>query len=355
MSFQTGSATSVGDLLTKWFNFLQANGWTADLDYTSDGQSPHYGIINRQGSKSGSSPLDGDLTNYVNLYCGFSNLNGTDLLMFPSRGYTSGDPRNGAIEGVQSNNYTSTTNSLQTNFPTAPFENYWFFESDFYAHAVVEYSAGFFRHFGMGSVNKYGKYLGGEYYYGTYWSQGAFTIDAPLSTSHYPPFDNGHSFGSVGTKFYGKLLNGQAFPFIQGRQSPDSAWFSATSTADNGSGVTTDNDGRDVGNLRCDGPRGGKHYTIYHIAQSTFNGYRPMFPITLSVTRNQTPDPVYFVGSVPDMRSISMKGNLLPGDEFTIGTDTWIAFPLVRRSAIVLSDDTETTGLMGIAYKKVLT
>jgi len=86
MSFQTGTSSSTGDLLVKLFNFLQANGWTADVDYTSASMSPSFGVIKRQ-----LSPLSD-----LNLYAGFAGL-ASDINIIPLRDYSSGDPSN-AVE-----------------------------------------------------------------------------------------------------------------------------------------------------------------------------------------------------------------------------------------------------------------
>lgn len=362
MSFETGTATSVGDLLVKWFNFLQTNGWTADLDFATAGQSPAYGIINRQDSKSGASPIDSDLTNYVNLYCGFavgdSDTNGDHLMMIPMRDYSSGAPQN-AVEVATSTlayNSLASRSHLKTNFPTTPFETYWFFESDFYAHAVVEVSSGIFRHFGMGSLSKVGKWQGGEYYYGSFWNQSGSFIENALYNGHTVGLDANPNLANFTARIYGKLLDGQAFPDLQGRQSPESAWHCFSAIGESGGGVTFDADNRDVGALTGMGPRYGAHHTLFQNGFSKFNGFRPMYPIFVNTWYTASnPDNMYPLGFQPDVRSISMEGSLLPGDEFTIGTDTWVAFPVARRREIKVFDDTEYSGFLGLAYKKVTT
>lgn len=363
MSFETGTASSVGDLLVKWFNFLQANGWTADVDYATAGQSPAFGIIHRQDSKSGASPIGSDAQNEVNLYCGMgvgdSNTNGDNLITIPMRGYVSGDPEDGIEVGTSSARWgqVSGAQNIQTNFATTPFENYWFFESDFYAHAVVEVATGIFRHFGMGSLVKIGRWWGGEYYYGSLWNQGTSFIDSALYNNHTVGLDGAVNNNQIGAHMYGRQIDKVTpFPDLVGRQSPESGWHVFLSTGESGTGAGTDADGRDKGALSGMGPRFGAHHTLFQNGFSKFNGFRPMYPIFVSTWyTGSTPDNFYPLGFQPDVRTISMEGNLLPGDEFTIGTDTWVAFPVSRRREIFVADDTEYSGLMGIAYKKVLT
>jgi hypothetical protein len=60
------------------------------------------------------------------------------------------------------------------------------------------------------------------------------------------------------------------------------------------------------------------------------------------------------LGSVPDQRVMSMEAGLSPQDEFTIGADTWIVFPLVRKQPIQTFDFVEQSLSFGVAYKKNL-
>jgi len=356
MSFETGTATGHEDLTAKWFNFLQANGWTADVDYAAAGQSPSYGVIHRQNQLS---PED---ENTVNLYCGFapvgfSSSYGDLINMIPMRDYSgSGDPNLGTEVGTSSSTYADTgATHIRTGFPTDPFENYWFFESDYYAHAVVEFAVGYFRHFGMGAVNKIGRWFGGEYYYGSVWDQSPSFIENKFSGQHAMCVDSVSGFAAAW--LYGRQLDGTGFPDVVGRQSPETAWHVAQSLADNGAGSgALDADGRQKGTLFSNGPRGGLHYPLYLNGISPFNGYRSMFPIHLWTTyRASSPDNYRPVGVLPDIRNISMEGSLQGGDEFTIGSDTWLAFPVARKQTANTADNLENSGLYGLAYKKVTT
>lgn len=354
MSFETGTATGIGDLLVKWFNFLQANGWTADVDWASSAQSPAYGVIHRQNQLS---PED---ENTVNLYCGFADgvVDGTDgpqMMMVPMRGYVSGDPVD-AIEVATNGTTAVGTSNIETNFPTSPFENYWFFESDYYAHAVVEWATGHYRHFGMGSLNKIGKWYGGEYYYGTAWKQSVSLIDSGITNQHYCHLSGNIQGSTSSPQIYGQLSPGVAFPELQGRQSPESAWGGGSATPETGTGWGTDKDGRDRWSFHVNDMRLGFNFFLSGLGQVPFNGYRPMQAITVFATYGGiTPDHVVPIGSMPDCRLISMQGALEGGDEFTVGADTWVAFPLVRKTDIDLSDNTEEGSWFGYAYKKVLT
>jgi len=361
MSFVTGSATDIEDLLDQWFDFLLANGWTADIDYTVPGQSPNFGVINRKQDLA--SPLGSDPLNEVILHCGFSVNNAVifsgaatdNLFMVPMRDYVgSGDPGLNAIFGSNSPAISTTTSGVGwifSNFPTQPFEQHWFFESDFYAHAVVEYSSGFYRHFGLGQLNKTGKYFGGEYYYGSFINRQVSVIDSVLSGQNNIGMDGNVFGGEAQAKVFAQDLDKTGLTDWKGRQSPESGWFNANQFV-----LTVDGDDGNLGDrgtFITQGPRRGYHYPLYYSGQSAFNGHRPMYPQYVFTKFQSTPDRVQLLGSVPDQRVMSLEQGLSPKDEFTIGSDTWIVFPVTRKRPIAVLDDTEQSLSFGIAYKKV--
>lgn len=342
--------------MAKWFNFLQANGWTADVDYAVDGASPSWGVIHR---KVNLSPED---QTTCNLHCAFVRSGagnafqtlGTDLMnMIPMRGYTSGEPHIGGIELSQSYNGTFSTTynaTIIVNFPPEPFERYWFFESDYYAHAVVEASVGKYRHFGMGQLIKIGNWFGGEYYYGHYVNQQTGT-NTPQSSNHNVGLDPCTANSGANPVMYGRLLNGEPFPHVD--QSPGTVWHGFTES------FTTsgfDRDGRVRGTLAGNGCRGGTHSTLSRLGVTGFNGFRPLHPIYVTATDGTVaPAAHYPLGWQPDVRIISMEGSLEGGDEFTIGADTWVAFPVTFKSGVITPAGEEWSGYYGLAYKKVTT
>jgi hypothetical protein len=355
MAFQTGTASDRGDLLVKWFNFLQANGWTADVDFASAAQSPAYGIIQRKIDNA--SPLGSDPLNEVNLHCGFSlSSDGAIIWAIPMDDYTSGDPVNGGVRVATSTaaydtTYSGTIHLVAMNLVTEPYDNYWFFESDYYAHMVVEYSTGFYRHFGMGQLVRAGKYWGGEYYMGTYRQQSATHIDSMASTQNNDPWD-GRSFNTDGGfVLRARNIDGSAIhPSLS--QSPVTMWhanyYQEVSTRG------TDTDGVTRGALFLDGAHSGPRGPIAEMGLAAWSGHRPMWPINVfHQYAGDTPDTWRLLGAVPDVRAITMQGDLQGGDEFTIGADTWVAFPTIRKRETLVFDDTEQSGLLGVAYKKV--
>jgi hypothetical protein len=361
MAFSTGTATNEADLLIDWFNFLQANGWTADVDYTVDDQSPNYGVVQRKVNESPTTE------NSVNLHCGFAPIqaggsDGPGFNMIPMRDYAFGAPQTGTDVATSNGDYDAVSGArhIRTNFPSDPYDGYWFFADNYYAHAVVEYATGFFRHFGMGQLQKVGKWIGGEYYYGHFWDQSASVVDAPLASQHTVGLDAAINASSADCAvMYGVRMDGQSclYTGLDGRQSPVSnfsRWYAFGETPESGSGNSTDSAGRDRGGLMGNGPRFGFHYPLYESGVIPYNGYRPMHPISVFTNYDAgSQNDSILLGYQPDVRSIVMQGDLQPGDQFTIGADTWIAFPVVRRTEELNNDDLEKSGYLGIAYKIV--
>lgn len=339
MAFQTGTATGPGDLLVQLWDFLATNGWTIDVDWSSASQSPQFGVIHRRLSPESELNLTWALA-----------ADADTIRIFPLRDYTSGDPADNLSGAFFASSYTSNT-GLTVNAIPGPFENYWFFEGDYYIHVVIEYTSGFFRHFGCGQLNKIGSWSGGEYYYGHYWEQNVSQIDSPNSQSHFPPHESLTSGSSSrATVMYGTLIDGSPFPNIAGRQSPESVWHAMG--IDNGTGAGTDRDGRDRGALSANSIRRSALWPIMGIGQSQFNGYRPLLPITYFASANQpNPDYEHVIGTVPDTRNLSLI-NLGVKEIVTVGSDQWYTFPLTRKLVPETSDNTEQSLSFGIAYRR---
>lgn len=349
MAYETGTASNPGDLLVKLFDFAATNGWTINDDIFSSTQSPIYGHMSKiVGSPAGAGPTTVNLN--VGFYWDANNIN-----IYPSTGYTAGQPPH-----LQPNYYRHTTalatvgqtGHRTTNFPIGgPFDAYHFFAGSHYLYAVVEWAAGFFRHIGFCQLNKVGKWIGGETYWNHWHSQSTTYIDSPVTDEHCMGPDGVRTYNSIltmGPVMYGVQADGQPFPQLIGRNSPQSIWHMSGNDA--GFGATVDSRSRDVGALQVSGPRSHFYNNMPSMVYSRYNGYRPMFPISLwSAYHQPVPDECYPLGTVPNMRFMYLD-SIDNGTEFTIGADTWKVFPLSRIG--VTTDDTERSRNWGYAYKK---
>jgi hypothetical protein len=81
------------------------------------------------------------------------------------------------------------------------------------------------------------------------------------------------------------------------------------------------------------------------------NGWVPIIPIEVYYMRSLSAnDGMYYLGNLPNVGHIHLEG-IDPAQEITIGADTWIAFPMVRKSDV--GGDNQESENAGIVYKKV--
>ena len=326
MSYQTGTATGIENLLTTLFTFAAANGWTVDKAVTSTD-----GYMHRD-----------------NIYVGFE-FSSDEISIYQARGYLTTSP--GTAGGGHTNSvHTSGAFRQEVNELSGSFDAYHFFESDTYIHIVIEVGQDLFRHFGMGVLSKVGTWTGGEYTYGHYWEQSVNDIANMGDVNHKISFDGGDLGTSVdyrGFALYGTKTSGDALPG-GGSTSPITKWYRATDT------LITDGDGVNAGYLAVGGWRDTAYQHFVARGTSDLNGYTPLSPIPVFITdKSTTPDIDYLMGYVPDLRLVNI-GSLNTGQEYTIGSDTWIPFPVGR---VGLEGQTsplaEYTRNWGYMYKKV--
>ena len=331
MAFQTGTSSSIENLMTQLSTFLQANGWTQDHFTSGDpgrmGLSKNNIFVAFQWTEATD---NGVLAIYQNT----SNSNTTSVWL------STGDSGNGVASATAS---LFDTQRCVNEF-AGPHSNYWFFENDSnpaYAHICVEVDAGRFRHFGFGEVDKIGDWVGGEYAYGHYWSPSVSFIDNPIAAQNHCGID-GSAIG--GSDFYNATLRIDGHT---GEPSVNTIWANMRNEAA-------------VGNDRAGNPRwGGVGAWRGSREWNTFCGYRlseavaykPLIPCPLEVINYASaPDAVYRVGYQADVRMVNI-GNLDPAQVINIAGDNWYFFPWVRKQ--FLQNNTEESWNAGIAYKRV--
>ncbi len=327
MSYETGTATDIENLVGKLFTFATNAdpGWTQDeLDNTNNYGTMHIGS---------------------DLYVSFrwDTTPETDLGLYQSLGWTASmEPHEQDDDSGNGDTGTPIDTERRVNFQdTGPYTAYHFFASDGaprYIHAVVEVTSGVFRHFGYGTLNKFGDWTGGEYCYGHFWSQSTLNIDEPKAVAHSFGLDGSHNLNT------GATLHVESLGSIQGA---NEKWMIFGSTTNGGTDTATED--RQV----CyGGGRGG--WWAYHLGWlevSTINAYKPLIPIPVMVRDlNTAPDSLYYLGEQPDVALVNMA-NFNPGDTITVGSDTWFVFPWVRKQKLEVN--TEESWNAGIAYKQI--
>lgn len=251
---------------------------------------------------------------------------GANIAMRGSTGYDSGAAW-GAQPGVQGSDTV-------TNVVAGPYHAYHLYATQDYIHVVIEAEPGRYRHLGVGVIERYGSWSGGEYVHGTFWDQGSTRVDVPDNDYHSAPFD-GRAWASA-TRTYMTTLRVDIDGLGSQWRRVSDGWGSGTVR-----GVVRG--ARDDGSIMA---------RLWHCTPTTITGVAPLIPIMPLVGRAGDSTRMSPAGHVRDMRYVHMR-YILPGEIITIGTDEWQVWPLVRRVDVVVNDDTEQSGYYGLAYRRV--
>jgi len=330
MAYETGSATNLGDLVTKLGTFLTGctAAWTQDQLLNS---SPNYYATFHKDDCFVSFRWAGVAAN---------------LAVFHQLSYVSGTPGTAAM-GDSGNGLTGTgdaTTARRVSCLTTGAYTYHFFASDaapYYCHVVLEIATGKYRHFGFGKLTKFGTWTGGEYCYGGIWSQSVSYAANPTSIYH-----------ALGLDGLATTIADCATVRIVGltgmSMDADSRWgVVATGTPG------TDRSGEPRYRLFGGSRSGFWGWAMGWIPATALNAYKPLIPIPV-IWRDTaaTPDTWLWLGEQPDTAIINMK-HINAGDEITVGSDTWAVFPWAVKQYGV-GATTEESRNAGIAYKKIV-
>lgn len=225
---------------------------------------------------------------------------------------------------------------------------FWCFEDDHYFHCVVEWTfsgASVYTHFGGGYLDKFNDWDGGEYVYGGRAQLGTSSDVAllPGSTNLLDGVLNGGSMqlnaATIHMENMADQVAGGKYAVAMGNHASGS--------------LGNDRQGAPKARLHvASGFRGGPGVMAWGQFTGTLAaGLLPGYPI-LAFHWNRTNDHVYPLGVMKDVAGISIK-NYTPGQELTVGSDTWIVFPSFKKW--ISGSLSGTTGHQGIMYKKITT
>lgn len=331
MAYETGVATSAEDLVSKLFTFL-----TSGVIFTTPWTQDNLDI----GTNKASIHLD-------NCYVHFqwTDSPGNAIAVCQSLGFILAGTAIDAHTNDSGNGLPTITTERRAQFGVAgPWTKYHFFAyegANPAVYVVVEESPGIFRHaFGFGNAIKYNDYTGGEFAYGCYWSQNANDIDVPSAQWHALLLDG---CNSASQELLGGTMHVEGMP--NGPASHKWGVFVNDTVASN------DGDGnRRV--ILFGASRGGPWVReLSWMRSSQLNSYKILMPITIWYRDTlDTPDEVIPLGEMPNVAMVNMA-NFSPGEEITVGSDTWMVFPWVRKQR--LDAGTEESRHGGYAYKKV--
>tara|TARA_R110000796_G_scaffold41179_2_gene101991 strand:+ start:36413 stop:37441 length:1029 start_codon:yes stop_codon:yes gene_type:complete len=340
MAYSTGSATDLGDLLSKLDIFLVANGWTQD-DFDDGATTASEGFANwTKNTMSIGMKWIANAPNNLSIHQATAH-SGSG---FP--GTHTNDSGNGYNNAFGTDANLETERCVNT-IADGPFVSYHFFEQDAspaYVHVVVEIESEVFRHFGWGEMDKFNDWTGGDYCYGHYQEEG--TSSTPIDTTNWILFPAAQAQTATTLVRRCPTIQAQGLP----HQLAAERWLmhagNINSQSNQANWVDTAGENKQ---LTHGGFQGGPDaYPLGQFESDVSTGHIPMYPLTiwtLDFPNNFT----YFLGSIPDIRGLSMF-NFTPGQEVTIGSDVWVLFPASRRTEDGIINRTYYSG---IAYKKV--
>ncbi len=323
MSYQTGTATDIDDLLTKLSIFAQANGWTQQKAFTGSGGGVSSELYLSKGDSyfAFQAQVDNSYQNYHGV--------AQDMITYHLK-YTgaTGFDDGASYDGQPGSSTTLSVNCLQPNMTA-----YHFFTdpAKTYLHVAVETTANEFRHIIFGLCNKLGDYVGGEYCFSCHQDQYDDYIDSPGNEYHYLPFSSQNMWGNAAPTFHAEV-DGQI-------------WWTSYSFSTSHWYL----------------PLYGNYATLGHIyasdtsnpvsAPNTFNQLAPLWSIPCGViARSST---IYMpLGHFEDVRLVNMQ-YISPGESIILGSDEWVVFPQIEKKDPAVRDDLPSSGYLGIAYLKV--
>jgi len=320
MAYETGIASDQHDLLDKLQVFAVANGWTLD----------EFSTVNKRLCIHKST-----------VFVQFRYDAVDAIALYQSLGYIDSSTAPGNHTDDSGNGQTAanpiTTDRRINRIGNGPFNAYHFFLGSTYIHVALEVSVGLYRHMSFGIIVKNGTWTGGEYCAGHVWAAATTGGDS-----------NQHG---VLVDWAAGIVQDAATIHLEGvAGDPGTQKWGLLY-----SGTSPGNDRG--GNLRLNcigGWRDGFLQNAIGFVQANPNsGYVPMFP--LQVFRRKTgvsPQQWYLLGALPDIRGINI-GQVVPGEEFTVGTDVWKVFPWVRKRFTFATPFLDESGNLGVAYKKV--
>ena len=340
MTYETGTATDLEDLLSKLDTFADTThgGWTGG--YASNPQTTDGWFELSKGNLSVSMKYPvGSTPEHMSLH---------HATAFVGTGTAPGAHTNDSGNGYNTGTTGHTNANLLTercvrDIGNGPFPSYHFFADDTgakdYIHVVAEPASGMYRHFGWGILNKFGdNWTGGEYVYGQYWDTA--TSASSVDADHLFLLDG---LANVSTG----RLRAATVRVASGLPNQGSAvWGVSHATA--AANLLTDTAGNARvqihGGARCGLEARGFGFVI----GNSSSGHVAMHSVA-AYYRDPSNPRAYLLGYMDDVRVVNVR-NFQPGEEVTVGSDTWVLFPASIRTVANVANRSQ---YLGVAYKKV--
>lgn len=332
MAYETGSATGPNDMLIKLRDFAAAQGWTVNRDVAAG---------------SGRELCLSKGASYVNLRSYQNetiNINGSSssgrygIAINGSDGYSAGATWD-RQPGYPLRTSTWDGDQAHANLPLpiyfGPFPSYHLFAPDSKTiYLELEVASTIFQRLGFGALDLFNSAApgGGRFFYATGGSHPATTTgswtwlgsdveNASVALEEVPFRSAGYTDSSAST-LSGSFLRAQFDSFNNWCHSSRSPTYTQTGQACQGGAV--------------------HDKVLMSMSPNPMNGVGILLPQIVSVNRNE--EYLNPVGVMPGLRYMDMT-LYQPGEEFTLGSETWKVFPWYQKGGRSVQ--------RGIAYKKV--
>jgi len=338
MTFATGSATDLEDLLSKLDTFAQTThgGWTSIYSPNPDTTNRWFEL--KKGSLSFSMRYPASIGTNDNVSVHHATGSSSSAT---APGAHTADSGNGYNVGTGGTSADFLTERCVSQMGNGPFPSYYFFADGTspkdYIHCVVETTTGRFRHFGFGTLNKFGdNWVGGEYVYGHIQDQG--TNVAPTDPTTQTLLDGLGGTAELNTCATVRITSG--FP-NQGA----AVWGCTNAIATQ----LTDTAGNVRRQLHASYRAGMEPQGFGSVVGSGSDGYVGGHKISCFY-RDPNNVRAYLMGYMDDVRAVPIR-NFEPGESIAIGSETWRIFPQsIKTTANVASRSL----FSGIMYRQIV-
>lgn len=324
MAHETGSATSVLDLLDKLKDFLVAEGWTVNR-YDSPGTGRRLQV---QLSTDVFFNLRAHSFEFISTTSTAGSCEGNNgvrsygLFVNGSTGYSSGSDwfnQAGAYQDTNSIYRIAGIEGL-----SGAIVSYSFFQFDECVYVVVEYPAGRFAWLGFGRLTKTDTYGGGQFFFGKH------APGASVTTNIFP-FAGASWAGMAGSRAFLRLVAVDGF----------TGWAPSFNLAR-------------AGEPRC-GDTVQKMQSLWHVSPNTFNSLSVLFPVAMIVTRDGSTfaadTPFSIMGYLAGLHFVNIRF-LVAGESYSVASDTYRVFSFhEQHDETANASPNFTVGNMGFAAK----
>lgn len=339
MAYQTGSATGVVDLLTQFKAFCEANGWTTDSSIVD-------GLGRRWHAHNG--------TVYVNMRAYVAETpdvsiakaasgasTATSIAMNVGTGYSgaaSWFAQPGVCIGLAPpyQYITAGANGLTSAIPA-----YHFFaqNSGESILCVIEYLSGYYQMWGFGTLNKFGAYTGGEYYFGSLPGVADTIVITPNTQMPGTGFFPGGAQSLTADSY--------AASFIKADVDSETGWHASNKLTTGQISPHT---------RRCVADNRDRFVVTLAIQPNTMNSRSIMMPVVAYMqrdTNNNTATLLSPLGELPETFWIDMT-LLTPAQQIVLGSDEYRVFPFFHKNAGALYPSVADghSGRYGFAVKE---